>query len=91
MTASEQVGRNLQVLRKRLGLSQEELGFRSGLHRTEISLIERSIRKPGLETLAKLSTGLEMPIASLLNGIGWQGEAHPAAVAATVIGVGEGA
>jgi transcriptional regulator with XRE-family HTH domain len=74
---------NLQLLRKRLGLSQEELGFRSGLHRTEISLIERAERRPGLETLEKLSVGLEAPIASLLNGIGWQGDAHPAAVGAT--------
>jgi transcriptional regulator with XRE-family HTH domain len=74
VTPSEQIGRNLQVLRKRLGLSQEELGFRSGLHRTEISLIERAERKPGLETLEKLSVGLEAPIASLLEGIGWQGD-----------------
>jgi transcriptional regulator with XRE-family HTH domain len=82
VTPSEQIGRNLQVLRKSLGISQEELGFRAGLHRTEISLIERAIRKPGLETLEKLSVGLEAPIASLLDGIGWQDEPLSAAVGA---------
>lgn len=83
MTSREQIGKNLQILRKSSGLSQEELGFRSGLHRTEISLIERSIRKPGFETLEKLSIGLEVPIASLLEGIGWQGDAEPTALVAS--------
>ena len=69
-------------MRKSLELSQEELGFRAGLHRTEISLLERGERKPGLETLQKLSAGLEAPIASLLDGIGWQDESLSAGVAA---------
>ena len=71
MTPTIRFGNNLRRLRKTLELSQEELGFRAGLHRTEISLLERGERTPGLDTLAKLSDGLESPVAELLLGIGW--------------------
>lgn len=53
-----------EVLRERriaLGLSQETLAFNADLHRTYISLLERGIRQPSLET-----------IFTLANEIGWQ-------------------
>jgi transcriptional regulator with XRE-family HTH domain len=82
VTPTIRFGSNLRHLRKDLELSQEELGFRAGLHRTEISLLERGERAPGLDTLAKLSDALEAPITSLLDEIGWQGDSEPVAAVA---------
>jgi transcriptional regulator with XRE-family HTH domain len=64
-----QFGKNLAAARKRASLSQEELGFRAGVHRTEVSLIERGKREPRLETLLKLSRGLDVMPATLIDGM----------------------
>ena len=55
--------------RKKAGLSQEDLAFRADLHRTEVSLIERGLREPRLETFLKLSRGLGVKPATLIDGI----------------------
>lgn len=62
-------GKTLAAERKKAGLSQEELGDRAGLHRTEVSLIERGLREPRLETLLKLARGLGMQPATLIAEI----------------------
>jgi transcriptional regulator with XRE-family HTH domain len=64
-----QFGTNLAAERKKAGISQEELAFRAGIHRTEVSLIERGLREPRLETLLKLARGLEVRPATLIEGI----------------------
>lgn len=60
---------NLRRLRERAGLSQEALGFACGLHRTEISLLERSGREPRLWTIVRLARALKVAPAELLAGI----------------------
>jgi transcriptional regulator with XRE-family HTH domain len=66
----EHLGRNLRAHRERVGLSQEELGDRCELDRTEISLLERGLRYPRLDTLVKLSRALELDSPGmLLDGI----------------------
>jgi transcriptional regulator with XRE-family HTH domain len=66
-----QLGKNLRRLRERAGLSQEALGERCDLHRTEISLLERGRRSPKLKTLVALTRGLELSSpCELLDGIG---------------------
>lgn len=45
--------------RKQLKISQEELGFRSGLHRTYISQIERGLKSPSLNVISVLAKALE--------------------------------
>jgi len=70
---SHRFGQNLRRVRKRVGISQEELGFRSGLHRTEVGLLERGERVPRIDTLLKLATGLGVRVDSpLLEGILWE-------------------
>jgi transcriptional regulator with XRE-family HTH domain len=66
---------NLRKARKRRGISQEELGFRCELHRTEISLLERGGREPRLGTIVKLAGALNTPVAELCSGIAWLSEA----------------
>ena len=51
---------NLRDRRKRLGLSQEALAELCDLHRTEISLLERSKRSPRLDTMVGLARGLQL-------------------------------
>src|SRR5680860_1609005 len=50
---------NLRRARHAAGLSQQQLGDRCGLHRTEISLLERAGREPRLGTIVKLAGALE--------------------------------
>ena len=64
-------GENLHRCRKAAGLSQEELGIRASLHRTEIGLLERGARMPRIDTVIKLATALELAPARLLEGIVW--------------------
>ena len=51
-------GEEVSRLRKRLGVSQEELAFRAEVHRTYISQIERGIKSPTLAVILKLSRAL---------------------------------
>jgi CheY-like chemotaxis protein len=48
-----------------LGISQEELAWRAGIHRTYVCNIERGARNVGLENIAKRAHALEVPLASL--------------------------
>ena len=64
-------GKSLVACRKRAGLSQEELGFRATLHRTEVGMLERGIRLPRIDTLIKLAGALEIPPGELLVGLDW--------------------
>lgn len=48
------LGLALRQLRVKAGISQEELGFRFGLHRTYVSLLERGRRMPSVPTLLSL-------------------------------------
>lgn len=71
MDVATRFGENLARCRKRAGLSQEELGLRSSLHRTEISLLERGTRIPRIDTLVKLAGALSIPPSELIDGIDW--------------------
>ena len=46
-------------------MSQEELGFQSGLHRTYISDIERQTRSISLDNIQKIADALDMPVYQL--------------------------
>jgi transcriptional regulator with XRE-family HTH domain len=63
---------NLRNARQKKEISQEELGFRCELHRTEISLLERGGREPRLGTIVKLAGALETKPEELIAGIRWQ-------------------
>lgn len=52
--------------RARRELSQEELGFRSGLHRNYVGAIERGEINPTFRVLLKLTSGLQMPLSKLM-------------------------
>lgn len=69
MTINTKFGKRVREVRMNLGLSQEELGFKSGLHRTYISDIERGVKNPTIVTIDTLAKALGMSISELLDGI----------------------
>jgi transcriptional regulator with XRE-family HTH domain len=60
------VGQNVRIYRTRLGISQEELAFRSALHRTYVSGVERGIRNPTVLIIERLADALEIEPPALL-------------------------
>jgi transcriptional regulator with XRE-family HTH domain len=68
---AQEFGLNMLVARKRADLSQEELGFRASLHRTEIGELERGVRLPRIDTVVKLAGALSVPPGDLLKGVAW--------------------
>ncbi len=69
ITPEEVFGRVVQGFRKAQGLSQEELGFESGHHRTYVSLIERGGRSASLRTILALAAALRVPPSELLREV----------------------
>ena len=57
----------LRACRGRLGISQEELAGRAGLHRTYVSDIERGARNLSLESIDKLAKALGIPVSTLFS------------------------
>jgi transcriptional regulator with XRE-family HTH domain len=76
MTPRERFAINLRKARQKKGISQEELGFRCDLHRTEISLLERGGREPRLGTIVKLCGSLDTTPEQLCEGVGWNPAKH---------------
>jgi transcriptional regulator with XRE-family HTH domain len=60
-------GKNIAKLRKEQKLSQEQLAFKSELHRTHIGMIERAERNTTLLNIEKLSKGLGVSIDELFR------------------------
>jgi len=80
MEPRERFAVNLRAARKKVRISQEELGFRTQLHRTEISLLERGKREPRLGTIVKLSSALGTTPNTLTTGIAWNPDKHTYAI-----------
>jgi transcriptional regulator with XRE-family HTH domain len=69
---AKRFAKNLRRCRNRAGISQEELGALSELHRTEIGELERGQRMARLDTVVKLAGGLEIEPSELLEGLHWR-------------------
>ena len=67
-----QFGTAIKSWRGRLGISQEELAGRAGLHRTYVSDVERGARNLSLESIDKLAKALEVSVATLFSSPGEQ-------------------
>lgn len=59
MSIEEAFGMTVQELRKVRKISQEQLGFESGFHRTYISQLERGQKSPSLKTIFQLASALK--------------------------------
>lgn len=61
------VGNRIKELRNKLGISQEELGFRSGVHRTYIASLEVGKRNISIATLEKIVKALEVSLSEFFD------------------------
>jgi transcriptional regulator with XRE-family HTH domain len=61
------LGTNLREARERLGLTQEQVAQRSGVHATEVSRIEAGKRDPQVSTVERLAEAVEMKPGQLLE------------------------
>jgi transcriptional regulator with XRE-family HTH domain len=73
---AEHFGRRLWHRRRLACLTQEELGRLLDVHRTEIGQLERVLRVPRLDTILKLSAGVETSPCELIAGLRWQPGSH---------------
>jgi transcriptional regulator with XRE-family HTH domain len=60
-------GQRLREVRTEQGLSQDDLGRRTGLHATVIGRLEYGVREPRLKTILRLADGLGVPTGALLD------------------------
>lgn len=63
----KQFGERVRELRLRRGLTQEDLAFKSGLHRTYIGMIERAEKNVTILNLQKLANALDVSLPTLLT------------------------
>lgn len=61
------LGARIKKLRKRLGISQEELAHRSNLHWTYISDLERGQQSPTIDVVNRLTRGLGVSLAEFFS------------------------
>ena len=61
------VGKRIKSIRKRKGLTLQELAEKSGISATAISAIERNVSSPTVNTLASISRALGESLSSLLG------------------------
>ncbi len=61
-------GASVRFLRNQLGVSQENLAERAGVHRTYLCDVERGSRNVSLEIIDKLAHALEVSAATLFPG-----------------------
>lgn len=67
MTPEKAFAKILREIRHEHSLSQEELGFESGYHRTYISLLERGEKNPSLNTIFQLAAALKVLPSEILR------------------------
>jgi len=62
-----QFGLRVRELRLARGLSQEELAFKVGIHRTYLGGVERGERNPSLKNIAAIATALDISLRELFS------------------------
>ena len=66
---STEIGRRLRNYRQRIGLTQEELAERAGVHCTYIGQVERGEKNLTISSLEKISRSLQISISDLFEDI----------------------
>ena len=63
------IGKRIRARRHALGMSQEALAERAGLHYTYIGQIERGEKNLTIESLSKITLALGIPLSQLLEKV----------------------
>lgn len=65
------VGQNIRMVRKRRGLTLDELSGLCGISRDDLGQYERGQMTPRPGTVAKIAQALDVPIVAISGGMGW--------------------
>lgn len=63
----QKIGCRIREIRENMHISQEDLGFRAGLHRTYIGSVERGERNLSIDAIEKIAKGLRVKIKSIFE------------------------
>lgn len=66
----EIIAKNLRQGRNRLGLSQEELADRAGLHRTYVGAVERAQKNLTIGSLERLAGAIDSTVTKMVSDNG---------------------
>ncbi len=68
-TVQRILGRRIRDRRQVLGLSQEEMASRCGLHRTYYGSVERGERNIALQNIVRIADALDLDPSALVGGL----------------------
>ena len=60
-------GNRVRAARERLGITQEDLAARVGMRPSHMSIVERGVKVPRMDTVVKLANELDVSAAYLLQ------------------------
>ncbi|MDQ8738533.1 helix-turn-helix transcriptional regulator [Paenibacillus sp. LHD-38] len=63
------VGENIRQLRKKRGLSQEQLALRADINASYMGQVERGEKNPTIDVLSKIAHALQTPLEKIVNVI----------------------
>ena len=78
---SSVIGNRIKKQRNRLGLTQEELAEKCGLHYTYIGQLERGEKNATLESIEKVVRGLDISFEALFEKLGSDAIVEPSTAA----------
>lgn len=61
------LGQRIREIRINQHMSQEELSFKAGISAAHLGQIERALKNPTIDTVAKIAGALNVPISSLFT------------------------
>lgn len=67
--AAIKIGKRIRAVRRKLGISLEDLGELSEISWTSIGKIERGVSSPTAESLVRLATALEVDPGMFISGV----------------------
>lgn len=63
---SEKLGKNIKKARKKIGLTQEEVAEKAGIHVSYYSRIERGVVNPSVDVLESIAKNLKVKSSEIL-------------------------
>lgn len=69
MTPWQQIGSNLERIRRERDLTQEELSAQTGVSQQYLSKLECGLRNPTVTILIKIAAGLGVSLFAVLEGL----------------------
>lgn len=64
---NNKIGLKIKLMRNKIGISQEELGYRAGLNKNSIGSIERGESSPTIDTLISIANALNTTIVDIVD------------------------